>query len=118
MPRLFSFFVYRSRRWPEIALKILFAYQCVTYGWPSYEQATIDLPDELLEHYVPPDPNFQDGLLATYMAQCEAEALPVRMRVLDYFMTCFQTDDRSFELACALDVLDKPAPADFIALSS
>ncbi len=38
------------------------------------------------------------------------------MRVLDYLMTCFQTEDKTFELSAVLDFLKEPSPPDVTAL--
>jgi hypothetical protein len=52
------------------------------------------------------------------MAKCNAVDIPQRMRVLDYLMTCFQTEDKTFELASVLDFLQAPSVPDVVALTS
>ncbi len=63
------------------------------------------------------EPDIQDGLLATYLAKCNHVDIPQRMRVLDYLMTCFQTEDKTFELSAVFDFLKEPSAPDVTALT-
>jgi len=102
-----------------IAQAVYFAYQAITYGRPPELLPKIELPQEFTTTYMPPEPDAQDGLLATYLAECDYNKLDQRIPVLDYLMTCFQLDDRVLDLGECLAFTDKENPkTDVHALAS
>jgi len=101
-----------------IAQTILFSYQAITFGQPPNLLPKIELPGEFLTSFAPPEPDDQDGLLATYLAQCDYQKLEQRLPVLDYLMTCFQLNDHVLDLGECLSFLDKENKTDIVALTS
>jgi len=96
-------FIIEHPRIDLIAQCILFAASSIRYGRSAIY---MDLPKEWLAGYRPPEPDEQDGMLATYLAQCDRCGVPQRVPVLDYLMTCFQIEDTLFDLKAALSFLD------------
>jgi len=99
---------------PSIATHILFACESIRYGRPPI---SVSIPQEWLATYKSPDPDEQDGILATYLAECDRVGIPQRVPVLDYFMTCFQIDDHMFDCRAALSFLDQPCQRDILAIA-
>ncbi len=99
-----------------IATCILFSAVSIRRGRPSLE---VELPNEWLTEYKSPEPDDQDGLIATYLAECDRVGIPQRIPVIDYFMTCFQIEDNMFDCRAALAFLDnKESARDVLAVAS
>jgi Ran GTPase-activating protein (RanGAP) involved in mRNA processing and transport len=112
-------FSIESPRMKEIVQHILFAYQAVSHGrsgtdlcdWSGVNEA-------LLEGYSSPEPDSQDGLLASYLAYCNALDCSIKIPILDYLMTCFQLQDNSFNWSDCLQFVEKDNTKDTYALAS
>lgn len=97
----------------EIAMAVLFCYESVTYGRSTaldhighaHGIASITLPQEWYEDYKPPEPDVQDGVLASYLAECDKENFPQRMQVLDYLMTSFEMNSHTFDFGDCFSLL-------------
>eukprot|EP00457_Paulinella_chromatophora_P001122 gb/GEZN01001124.1/.p1 GENE.gb/GEZN01001124.1/~~gb/GEZN01001124.1/.p1 ORF type:complete len:782 (-),score=148.50 gb/GEZN01001124.1/:667-3012(-) len=94
-----------------IALAILFAFQAISYGRPQENMPKLSLPPSFWEMHIPPNPDAQDGFLATYLAHLDHldKSIESRLPVLENVMTCFQRDDHVCNLSEAFKnlVLDK-----------
>lgn len=100
----------------EIANCIRFAAASVRYGRPPIQMS---LPASWFVDYRGPEPDLQDGLIASYLAECDKVGIPQRIPVLDYLMQCFQLEDRMFDCRAALSFLDnKECTRDVLALAS
>jgi Ran GTPase-activating protein (RanGAP) involved in mRNA processing and transport len=89
-----------------IAQAVLFAYKAISYGLPKDKLPKVDLPPRFLESFLPPEPDTQDGLLASYMAACDFLSIAPKLPVLDYFMACFETNDRLLNLSECFELVN------------
>lgn len=103
-------------RTKEIIHTLLFMYDSLSLGRTP---PTKVLPKGLLDGYLSPEPDAQDGLIAVYLAECDRVDTPPRLPVLDYLMTAFQLNTRLLDLKRCLLPKDQDAyTKDCIALFS
>lgn len=96
----------------EIVQAIIFAYKAVTYGLPREKLPKIELPAKFYDGFVAPEPDTQDGLLASYCAACDYVGTPQKLPVLDYLMTGFEIGDKVLDLGECLGPVDKVSTTD------
>jgi Ran GTPase-activating protein (RanGAP) involved in mRNA processing and transport len=90
----------------DVIHTLLFMYDSISLG---RSPLTKILPKGLLDGYLAPEPDAQDGLIALYLAECDrVDTLP-RLPVLDYLMTSFQLNTRLLDLRRCLLPKDQDA---------
>jgi len=94
----------------HIAQSVLFAYQSISLGRPKEELAKIEIAPVFLQDYLPPEPDSQDALLASYLCECEYVGTPQRVPVLDHLMTAFQMNHHTLNLDECLSCLGSDTP--------
>jgi Ran GTPase-activating protein (RanGAP) involved in mRNA processing and transport len=78
----------------EIAQAALFGATAIQYGFPQQFLPKVDIPLNMMMDFQRPEPDTQDGLLATYLANCDYLGVSTSMTALDYIMTSFELQDR------------------------
>lgn len=80
-----------------IVRSIMFAYDSITSGRDEHECMTFYLPDALLDTYEAPEMDRYDEVLSTYLAECDMLQVSPSVKVLDYIMASFWTNDGVFD---------------------
>lgn len=89
-----------SKQSYSLVRALLFAYEAIAYGRP--QKVWVSAPQNFLSGFLSADANEQNGLLASYLAECDLQEVPPSNKVLDYLMSCFRSKQKYFEVRACL----------------
>lgn len=89
-----------SKQCYSLVRALLFAYEAIAYGRPN--KVWVSVPQNFLSGFLSADANDQNGLLASYLAECDLQEVPPSNKVLDYLMSSFRSKQQYFEVRACL----------------